>query len=100
MTEPSDLKIQRDVLAELVFDPQVDAAAVGVTVEDGVVSLSGHVPALVQRAAAEAAARRVKGVRAVAQEIDVRLVGDVTPTDETIAARAADILSWQALSKA
>lgn len=100
MTEPSDLKIQKDVLAELAFEPQVDAAAVGVAVEDGVVTLSGHVPALAQKTAAEAAARRVKGVRAIAQEIDVRLVGDIAPSDETIAARAADILSWNALPKA
>lgn len=100
MTEPSDLKIQKDVLAELAFEPQVDAAAIGVAVEDGVVTLSGHVPALAQRTAAEAATRRVKGVRAIAQEIDVRLPDDLGPTDETIAARAADILSWNALPEA
>lgn len=100
MTQPSDRQIQKDVLAELAFEPRVDAASIGVAVEDGVVALSGHVPALAQKTAAEAAARRVKGVRAIAQEIEVRLVGDVDPTDETIAARAADVLSWNALPKA
>ncbi|TAJ73919.1 MAG: BON domain-containing protein [Phenylobacterium sp.] len=97
MTEPSDLKIQKDVLAELAFEPQVDAAAIGVAVQDGVVTLSGHVPALAQKTAAEAAARRVKGVRAIAQEIDVRLPDDLGQTDDTIAARAVDILGWSAL---
>lgn len=100
MTEPSDLQIQRDVLAELAFEPLVDAAAIGVAVEDGVVTLSGYVPALAQRTAAKAAARRVKGVRAIAQGIEVRLGGDTAPPDETIAARAADILSWNALPQA
>lgn len=97
MTEPSDLTIQRDVLAELAFEPQVDAAAIGVAVDHGVVTLAGHVPALAQKTAAEAAARRVKGVRAIAQEIDVRLPDDLEQTDETLAARAADILAWHAL---
>lgn len=97
MTELSDLKIQKDVLAELAFEPQVDAAAIGVAVQDGVVTLSGHVPALAQKTAAETAARRVKGVRAIAQEIDVRLPDDLGQTDDTIAARAVDILGWSAL---
>lgn len=100
MTEPSDLRIQKDVLAELAFEPQVDAAAIGVAVEDGVVTLSGHVPALAQKTAAESAARRIKGVRAIAEEIDVRLPDALGQTDQMIAARAADVLSWSALPQA
>jgi osmotically-inducible protein OsmY len=92
----ADLKIRDDVLAELKFEPQVDAAAIGVAVRDGVATLSGRVSCLTQRFAAESAARRVKGVRAVALNIDVQL-SDERPSDELIAARAADVLSWNAL---
>jgi osmotically-inducible protein OsmY len=96
MPVDDDLKIQKDVMAELQYEPRVDAAAIGVAVLDGVVTLSGHVPSLAQKTAAEAAARRVKGVKALVEELEVNLAGD-DDGDEAIAARVADLLSWTAL---
>jgi osmotically-inducible protein OsmY len=92
----ADIKIRDDLLAELDFEPQLEAAAVGVAVQNGVVTLLGRVTSLVQRFAAEAAARRVRGVRAVVLDIDVQLP-DERPSDKVIAERVADILSWNAL---
>jgi osmotically-inducible protein OsmY len=93
MPVDDDVKIQKDVMAELQYEPQVDAAAIGVAVQDGVVTLSGHVPSLAQKTAAEAAARRVKGVKALVESLEVQLAAD-EGGDEAIAARAADLLSW------
>lgn len=90
----SDLKIRRDILDELEFDPSIDAATIGVSVENGVVTLSGHVKSYAEKTAAEAVARRVKGVRAIAEEIDVRWPEQKRHADDEIAARALDIISW------
>src|SRR5689334_13636912 len=68
-----DLKLQQRVIDELDFEPQVDAVHIGVSARDGVITLSGHVSGFVEKFAAERAVRRVKGVKAVAQELDVRL---------------------------
>ncbi len=92
-----DLKLQQLVVDELEFEPQVDAAHIGVSVRDGVVTLSGHVRSFVEKFAAERAARRVKGVKAVAQEIEVRLPSEAKTADDEIAARAVKILNWDAL---
>jgi len=92
-----DLKLQQRVIDELEFEPRVDAAHVGVAVRDGVVTLSGHVDSLAEKYAAERVARRVKGVAAVAQELEVRLPSDKKNNDDEIAARAAHILDWDVL---
>jgi osmotically-inducible protein OsmY len=89
-----DEKIRDDVLAELEFQPQVDATAIGVAVKNGVVTLSGHVSNYAEKIAAESAAKRVKGVKGLAQEITVRLPSGVRHDDTEIAQRAADILKW------
>lgn len=89
-----DLKLQQRVIDELEFDPTINAAQIGVSVHDGVVTLSGHVQTYVEKHAAERAARRVKGVRAVAQEIEVHLPRDRKTADDEIAARAIKILDW------
>jgi osmotically-inducible protein OsmY len=89
-----DGNLQQRVIDELQFDPSLDAAHVGVSVRNGVVTLSGHVETFVEKAAAERAARRVRGVKAVAQEIEVRLKGDKQTADDEIAARAVKILEW------
>lgn len=89
-----DANLQQRVIDELQFDPSLDAAHVGVSVRSGVVTLSGHVETFVEKAAAERAARRVRGVKAVAQEIEVRLKGDKQTADDEIAARAVRILEW------
>ncbi len=92
-----DLQLQQRVIDELEFEPQVDAAHIGVSVRDGVVTLSGHVSSFVEKFAAERAVRRVKGVKAVAQELQVQLPSEAKTADDEIAARAVNILNWDAL---
>jgi len=89
-----DEKIRDDVLSELEFQPQVDATTIGVSVKNGVVTLSGHVDSYAEKIAAESAAKRVKGVRGLAQEIDVRLPKGMKHNDTEIVQRASDILRW------
>ena len=81
-------------MAELKWEPSVDAAHVGVTAKDGVVTLSGHVDSFARKLAAGAAARRVKGVKAIAEEIEVRLMSHMKRGDDEIATAAVDRLSW------
>jgi osmotically-inducible protein OsmY len=91
----NDFELQRDVLDELEFEPSVNAAHIGVTANKGVVTLSGFVRSYAEKLAAERAARRVNGVRAIAEEIEVRLPSDTKRADDEIAARAVNILKWQ-----
>jgi osmotically-inducible protein OsmY len=91
----NDLQLRQDVLDELEFEPSVNAAHIGVTANHGVVTLTGFVTSYAEKTAAERAARRVKGVRAIAEEIEVRLPSDTKRADDEIAARAVDILKWQ-----
>ena len=73
---PQDSQLQQDVLAEFKWEPSVTPGHIGVTANRGVVTLSGHVGSYAQKHAAETAARRVKGVEGVAEEIEVRLPFD------------------------
>jgi osmotically-inducible protein OsmY len=93
----SDLALRQDILDELEFEPRIDAANIGVAVAKGVVTLTGHVSSYAQKIAAEAAARRVKGVRAIAQEIEVRFPFEKKDSDDEIAKRVADILQWDSM---
>ena len=86
--------LQDDVIAELKWAPRVDAAQIGVTAQDGVVTLLGHVSSLRQKEAALAAARLVKGVRVLVDELEVRLPDAQKRHDDEIGKRAADIISW------
>jgi osmotically-inducible protein OsmY len=86
----SDNAIQTDVLDEFVFDPEVAAPDVGVQANDGVVTLTGTVDSYAVKLAAEKAAQRVDGVRAVANDLTVR--GPLTHNDTDIAKAAADAL--------
>jgi len=90
-----DLELRQDVLDELEFEPSVNAAHIGVTANHGVVTLTGFVTSYAEKTAAERAARRVKGVKAIAEEIEVRLPSDLKRADDEIAVRAVDILKWQ-----
>ena len=67
-----DLSLRDHVLSELEFEPSVNASHIGVAVDDGVVTLSGHVGSYAEKLAAEKIVQRLKGVRAIAQEIEVR----------------------------
>ncbi len=89
-----DLQLQQRVIAELEFEPGVDAAHIGVSAREGVVTLSGHVGSYAEKHAAEAAARRVKGVRAVAQNIDIHFPADSKTGDDEIAGRVVRVLNW------
>jgi osmotically-inducible protein OsmY len=90
----SDNTLQRAILDELNWDPQVEPGHIGVTARNGVATLTGHVGSYVQKHAAERAASRVKGVTAVANEIEVQLPDDFSDTDETLAERASHVLAW------
>lgn len=92
-----DMKLQQWVSDELAFEPRVDAAHIGVTARNGVITLSGHVKTYPEKFAAEEAARRVKGVTAVAQELEVHLPADKKTTDDEIAERLVRMLRWDVL---
>ncbi len=81
----SDTELQRAILDELKWEPSVNAAHIGVAVKGGVVTLTGHVDSFAEKHAAEKAAKRVYGVRAVANELDVKLPSSNRRTDEDIA---------------
>jgi osmotically-inducible protein OsmY len=82
----TDLELKKDVEDELVWEPSVNAAHIGVSVKEGVVTLTGHVPSYGEKYGAERAAKRVYGVKAVANELDVKLPSSAERTDEDIAA--------------
>jgi osmotically-inducible protein OsmY len=89
-----DAKLQQDVLAELAWEPSVREASIGVSALDGVVTLTGNVPNYAGKHAAETAAWRVRGVRALADEIEVAVPFEHLRTDEDIAAAAVERLAW------
>jgi osmotically-inducible protein OsmY len=93
----SDAQLKKDVLSELEWDASVDASHVGVTVKDGVVTLTGHLDSFAEKHAAERAAQRVLGVKAVAVELDVRLGAGTKRSDAEIAAAVESALRWHSL---
>src|SRR5690349_14127306 len=92
----TDAQIHADVLAELRWEPRLQPNEIGVTVKDGVVTLTGWVDSYSKKWAAEEAAHRVRGVKAVANEIEVRLFSSAERTDTDIAAAAVRALEWDA----
>jgi osmotically-inducible protein OsmY len=92
-----DDEIQQEVLAELAWDARVQPNEIGVTVQDGVVTLTGRVDSFVKKWAAEQAAHRVRGVTAVANDLEIRLPTSNERTDSDIAAAALQALEWDAL---
>lgn len=95
-TVRSDEQIQRDVLDELKWDARVQPNEIGVIVKDGVVTLTGWVDSYLKKLAAEEAAHRVRGVHAVANDIEVRLPSSSKHTDADIASAAYRALEWDA----
>jgi osmotically-inducible protein OsmY len=93
----TDEQIQHDVLEELKWDARVQPNEIGVAVKNGIVTISGRVDSYVKKWAAEEAALRVRGVRGVANEIEVRLPTAAERTDEDIATAALSALKWDAL---
>lgn len=97
MIKKTDSQLQLDVLDELKWEPGVEHEKIGVSVDNGVVTLSGLVPSYSQKLLAEQVARRVKGVRAVAEDMTVRLNFQPKTSDTELAKRVADILEWNSL---
>ena len=81
-----DLALKRDVESELSWEPSVNEAHIGISASNGVVTLSGHVATFAEKYGAEQAAKRVHGVRAVANELHVKLASDTTRSDADVAA--------------
>jgi osmotically-inducible protein OsmY len=92
----TDTQIQSDVLAELNWEPRVQPNEIGVAVKNGVVTLTGSVDSYTKRWAAEDAAHRVRGVKAVANDIEVRLSSDDKKTDADLAEAVVRALEWDA----
>lgn len=92
----TDEDIQRDVLEELKWDIRVRPNEIGVAVKDGIVTLTGWVDSYLKKIAAEEDAHRVPGVKAVANDIEVRLPGSAERTDADLAKAALNTLKWDA----
>src|SRR5437773_8262536 len=92
----TDEDIQADVLDELKWDMRVRPNEIGVVVKDGVVTLTGWVDSYLKKLAAEEAAHRVPGVKAVANDIEVHLPGFAERTDADLAAAVLNALRWDA----
>ncbi len=92
----TDEAIQTDILEELKWDTRVQPNEIGVMVKDGVVTLAGWVDSYLKKMAAEEAAHRVRGVKAVANDIEVRLPGSAERTDADLAKAVLNALRWDA----
>jgi osmotically-inducible protein OsmY len=90
----TDAEIRRDIESELRWDPSINDTRIGVTVSNGVLTLTGDVPNYSDRWAADDIARRVGGVRAIANDIQVKIPQAGARTDTDIAATAANALQW------
>jgi len=88
----TDTDLKRDVLAELAYEPSIKADDIGVSVQEGVVTLTGHVPTYTEKSAAERAVKRVLGVRAVVEELIVSLFSSHQRNDGDVAQSAATAL--------
>jgi len=90
----TDSQLQKDVMAELSWEPSVHAAHIGVEVEDGVVTLAGHVSTYAEKWNAELATQRVAGVKALAVDLKVKLSESGVRTDADIGKSARNVLGW------
>jgi osmotically-inducible protein OsmY len=93
----TDSQLRQDVIEELEFDPSFSGEHIAVAVDKGVVTLGGHVTSYAEKLAAIAAARRVRGVHAIAENIEVHCPHEKQTADDQIAKRARDILQWDVL---
>jgi len=90
----NDTQIQKDVIAELNWEPSINPTDIGVEVKDGIVTLTGHVGSYAEKLNAEKSAQRVAGVKALAVELDVTLPGISKRTDADIARTVENVLQW------
>jgi osmotically-inducible protein OsmY len=90
----TDMQLHKDVLAELVWDARVGEKEIGVAAKDGVVTLTGSVATYAEKVAAERAVERVAGVKAVANDLTVKIPNALTHSDTEIAHKVVDSLLW------
>jgi osmotically-inducible protein OsmY len=90
----TDKQLKQDIETELLWDPKVNSAQVGVSVDQGVVTLLGTVDTYAEKWAAEDAIKRVSGVRTVAQDLTVKILGEHKRSDSDIAAAVQNALKW------
>jgi osmotically-inducible protein OsmY len=93
----TDRELQRHVEDALGWEPSFDAADIGVTVDNGIVTLRGDVASYAAKSAAERVTLKVYGVKAVANDIDVRLPGEYRRNDSDIAQAAVNALQWNTM---
>ena len=90
----NDSDLQHDVLEELEWDSSIESSEIGVTAKDGVITLTGTVPRYTEKMTAEELAKSIVGVKAVANDIEVRLPGTGERNDTDIASAALNALAW------
>jgi osmotically-inducible protein OsmY len=91
-----DRVLKKLVEAELDWEPSIDPADVAMTIEKGIVTLTGHVPTYAQKTIAEAVVKRVKGARGFVDRLEVKPLGIDFDSDEALAARIASVIAWDA----
>ena len=90
----SDAQLQQDVMEELIWDPSVGRAEIGVACRDGVITLGGQVDSYAKKDAAILAAERVSGVRAIADDLVVKIPASFRRTDTDVAHSVTESLKW------
>jgi osmotically-inducible protein OsmY len=90
----TDIELREDIEEELLWEPSVSATEIGVIVDKGIVTLTGSVDTFPKKWEAQKAALRVSGVKAVANEIEVKLTTSSRRADEEIARAASNALEW------
>lgn len=93
-TKTQDIDLRKDVLDELEWDPSIDARTIGVAIENGVIALTGHVGSYAAKTNAEKIVKRVHGVQAVANELEVKLPSSFERDDVDIARSAVNAMDW------
>jgi osmotically-inducible protein OsmY len=92
----TDKQIERELMEKLEWDARLQPYHIGISVKDGIVTLMGWVDSLPKQLAAEEAAHRIRGVKAVANDIEIWVPSSVDRTDPEIAATALQALKWNA----
>lgn len=93
----TDIEIQKDVIDQLKWEPFLNAAEIGVSVKNGVVTLSGQVDTYSKKVLAEKAAKKVSGVKAIAEDIQVGLTPSYRKSDAEVAEAAVNALKWHTM---
>ncbi len=96
--EKTDMELKDDVIAELKYEPIVKVTDIGVLVKDGIVTLNGYVGSYVEKLEAVQAVKRIAGVKAIADDIEIQLPESYHRTDSDIAGAATNQINWATLS--